>query len=127
MAELTAGRGVDVVVDVVGREDLVLDSLRLLATEGRLLVLGFTGGEIAAVKLNRLLLNNIDIRGVSWGPYVRSHPGFAQEQWHRLATLIDSGTITPTVGTVYPLDNVGQALQDIADRRATGKSVLKLR
>lgn len=124
---LTAGVGVDVVVDVVGSEDLVLDSLRSLATAGRLLVVGFAGGQIAAVKLNRLLLNNIDVRGVSWGPYVRTHPGFVQEQWKLLTALIQSAPIEPTVGSVYELDDVSRALQDIADRRATGKSVLRLR
>jgi NADPH2:quinone reductase len=124
---LTSGAGVNAVVDVVGSEDLVLDSLRSLAAEGRFLVVGFAGGQIAAVKLNRLLLNNIDVRGVSWGPYVRAHPGFVQEQWAQLTALIDSRAIEPAVGSVYPLDDVSQALQDIADRRTTGKSVLRLR
>jgi NADPH:quinone reductase len=124
---LTGGAGVNIVVDVVGSEELVLDSLRSLASTGRLLVVGFTGGQIAAVKLNRLLLNNIDVRGVSWGPYVRAHPGFVQEQWAQLTAMIESGAIEPTVGSVYALDDVGQALQDIADRRTTGKSVLRLR
>lgn len=58
--ELTNGRGVDVVVDPVGG-DRFTDSLRSLAPAGRLLVIGFTGGEIPTVKVNRLLLNNIDV------------------------------------------------------------------
>jgi NADPH:quinone reductase-like Zn-dependent oxidoreductase len=65
--ELTDGRGVDIVVDPVGG-DRFTDSLRSLAPGGRLLVVGFTGGEIPTVKVNRLLLNNVDAVGVGWGP-----------------------------------------------------------
>ncbi len=64
--ELTGGRGVDVVVDPVGG-DRFTASLRTLAPGGRLLVVGFTGGEIPTVKVNGLLINNIDAVGVGWG------------------------------------------------------------
>src|SRR5262245_11271469 len=69
VATITGGSGVDVVVDVVGG-DVFLDSLRSLAPRGRLLVVGFAAGQgIPEVKVNRLLLNNIDVRGVNWGGY----------------------------------------------------------
>ena len=71
--ELTNGRGVDMVVDPVGG-DRFTDSLRSLAPGGRLLVIGFTGGEIPTVKVNRLLLNNIDVVGVGWGAWAGTHP-----------------------------------------------------
>src|ERR1700754_4492544 len=64
--ELTSGRGVDIVVDPVGG-DRFTDSLRSLASGGRLLVVGFTGGEIPTVKVNRLLLNHVDVVGGGWG------------------------------------------------------------
>ena len=73
--ELTDGRGVDIVVDPVGG-DRFTDSLRCLAPGGRLLVVGFTGGEIPTVKVNRLLLNNVDVVGVGWGAWTMSHPGY---------------------------------------------------
>ena len=73
--ELTGGRGVDVVVDPVGG-DRFTDSLRSLAPGGRLLVIGFTGGEIPTVKVNRLLLNNVDAVGVGWGAWAATHPGY---------------------------------------------------
>ena len=66
--ELTGGRGVDVVVDPVGG-DRFTDSIRSLARGGRVLVLGFTGGEIPTVKVNRLLLNNVEVVGVGWGAW----------------------------------------------------------
>ena len=84
VAELTDGRGVDIVMDPVGG-DRFTDSLRSLAPAGRLLVVGFTGGEIPTVKVNRLLLNNIDVVGVGWGAWTMRHPGALAEQWDGLA------------------------------------------
>ena len=120
---LTGGRGVDVVVDVVGG-DAFTDSLRLLAPQGRLLVVGFAAGQaIPEVKVNRLLLNNIDVRGVGWGAYAMTRPGYMQEQWADLLPLMESGAIDPPIGATYDLDDFGRALQDIDERRALGKSV----
>jgi NADPH:quinone reductase len=124
--ELTGGVGVDVVLDVVGG-DLMTDSLRALAPLGRLLVVGFTAGAIPEVKVNRLLLNNIDVRGVGWGAYAMVRPGFMRRQWDELVPMMQSGAVNPPVGSTYPLEDVRQALTDMAERRATGKLVLKLR
>ena len=75
--------GVDLVVDVVGGDSFT-DSLRCLGPLGRLLVVGFTGGSIPQVKVNRLLLNNVDVRGVGWGAYAMARPGFMKAQWDDL-------------------------------------------
>lgn len=123
--ELTDGRGVDVVMDVVGGE-LMTDSLRSLAPLGRLLVVGFTDGAIPAVKVNRLLLNNIDVRGVGWGAYAMARPGFMRRQWEALLPMVEEGAIDPPIGATYPLEEVGRALQEMADRATLGKSVLVL-
>jgi len=125
--ELTEGRGVDVVLDVVGG-DIFTDSLRSLAPQGRLLVVGFAAGQgIPEVKVNRLLLNNIDVRGVGWGEYAMRRPGYMQEQWQRLVPLMESGAITPPIGRSYPLEQFGQALIDMDNRLALGKSVIHVR
>ena len=124
--ELTGGRGVDVVVDVVGG-DLMTDSLRSLAPLGRVLVVGFTAGAIPEVRVNRLLLNNIDVRGVGWGAYAMVRPGFMRRQWDALVPMMEAGVIAPPVGATYPLEDVRTALTDLAERRATGKLVLTLR
>jgi NADPH2:quinone reductase len=123
--ELTGGKGVDVVLDVVGG-DLMTDSLRALAPLGRLLVVGFTAGAIPEVKVNRLLLNNIDVRGVGWGAHAMVRPGFMRRQWDELVPMMESGTVAPPIGTTYPLEEVRTALTDLAERRATGKLVLTL-
>ena len=125
--EATGGRGVDVVVDVVGG-DLMTDSLRCLAEEGRLLVVGFAAGQgIPEVRVNRLLLNNIDIRGVGWGAFAMTKPGFMQQQWRDLLPMIDSGAVKPVLGSTYDLDGFAQALADLDARRALGKSVAEVR
>jgi NADPH2:quinone reductase len=123
--ELTDGRGVDVVMDVVGG-DLMTDSLRSLAPLGRLLVVGFTGGSIPEVRVNRLLLNNIDVRGVGWGGYAMVRPGFMREQWAELVPMMESGVVAPPIGRTYALDQMGHALEEMAGRRTVGKSVVLL-
>ncbi|GGD10029.1 NADPH:quinone oxidoreductase family protein [Nocardioides daphniae] len=123
---LTSGRGVDVVMDVVGG-DLFTDSLRLLAPLGRLLVVGFAAGQgIPEVKVNRLLLNNIDVRGVGWGGFAMVRPGYMHQQWRSLLPMIESGLVKPPVGATYKLDEMPQALRDLQGRSAVGKLVLRV-
>ncbi|MFI5952949.1 NADPH:quinone oxidoreductase family protein [Cryptosporangium sp. NPDC051539] len=124
--ELTGGRGVDLVVDPVGG-DRFTDSLRSLAREGRLLVVGFTGGEIPQVKVNRLLLNNISVVGVGWGAFWTAQPGYLQEQWAQLLPLISAGKLDPVLGRTFPLAEAGRALSELDERRATGKILLSVR
>jgi NADPH2:quinone reductase len=124
--ELTDGRGVDVVVDVVGG-DLMTDNLRALAALGRVLVIGFAGGSIPVVKVNRLLLNNIDVRGVAWGEYAYKRTGYMREQWNELVPLIEKGLIKPPIGKVYPMEGAADALVEMESRGTLGKSVLSLR
>ena len=123
---LTDGRGVDIVVDPVGG-DRFTDSLRSLASGGRLLVVGFTGGEIPTVKVNRLLLNNLDVVGVGWGAWTLTHPGYLREQWAELEPLLASGKVSAPEPEVFPLDRAGAAIASLENRTARGKVVLKVR
>jgi NADPH2:quinone reductase len=124
--ELTGGRGVDIVVDPVGG-DRFTDSLRSLAPGGRLLVIGFTGGEIPTVKVNRLLLNNIDVVGVGWGAWTLSHSGALAEQWAAIERLLTSGQLAPPEPDVYPLEAAAAAVGSLENRSAKGKVVLRVR
>ncbi|WP_163797667.1 NADPH:quinone oxidoreductase family protein [Mycolicibacterium sediminis] len=124
--ELTGGRGVDVVVDPVGG-DRFTDSLRSLAPGGRLLVIGFTGGDIPTVKVNRLLLNNVDTVGVGWGAWAATHPGYLQEQWAEIEPLLAAGLVTVPQPVVYPLERAGEAIASLEDRSARGKVVVRVR
>jgi NADPH2:quinone reductase len=115
--------GVDLVVDPVGG-DRFTDSLRCLRPLGRLLVIGFTAGEIPTVKVNRLLLNNIDVVGVGWGAYALARPGYAAGQWAELLPHLRSGALDPPLGARYPLEKAAEALAQIDERRVLGKLVL---
>jgi NADPH2:quinone reductase len=123
---LTDNRGVDLVFDPVGG-DRFLDSVRALAVGGRLLVVGFAGGAIPEVKVNRLLLKNTSVVGVAWGEYTRVDPDMPQRVGRALGELWDAGKLHPVVGNTYPLERAADALCDLEGRRAVGKLVLKVR
>ena len=124
--DATKGRGVDVVMDPVGGDIFDL-SLKCLAPEGRLLVVGFAGGRIPEVKVNRLLLKNVDVVGVAWGAFIMQEPELTAEIAKGLASLSDKGFVEPVVGQVFPLEQAAQALGELDSRKATGKVVLRIR
>ncbi|AWH92902.1 NADPH:quinone oxidoreductase family protein [Dietzia lutea] len=117
------GRSIDVVVDPVGG-DRFTDSLRVLREEGRLLVIGFTAGDIPVVKVNRLLLNNVSVVGVGWGAYALRRPGHIRTEWEALEPHLRSGALTPVIGGTYPLSEASAALTALDTRQVTGKVIL---
>jgi NADPH2:quinone reductase len=123
---ITNDRGVDLVFDPVGG-DRFLDSVRSLAVDGRLLIVGFAGGPIPELKVNRLLLKNVSAVGVAWGEYARINPEMPQRIGRALADLWSAGRLNPLVGSSYPLERAPDALREIEERRAQGKVVLKIR
>jgi NADPH:quinone reductase len=123
---LSGGRGVDLVFDPVGG-DRVLDTMRCLAPTGRWVVIGFVGGAIPQVPLNRVLLRNIDIVGAYYGGWLGLYPEARGRIGARVAELITTGHIRPVVGSVHGQDAGGEALRELAERRATGKVVLRMR
>jgi NADPH2:quinone reductase len=120
----TDGRGVDLVVDPVGG-DAFDDAIRVLATEGRLLVLGFaSGGGIPAVKVNRLLLRNVSVVGVGLGEFVNRTPGAQKEIGDGLGKLVEAG-LRPPPPVRYPLSEGRAALESLASGGVRGKVVLE--
>jgi NADPH:quinone reductase len=124
-AKEISGGGVDVVLDPVGG-DRFTDSIRSLREGGRVLVVGFTGGSIPEVKVNRLLLGNTEIVGAGWGAYVLSKPELSREIGAAVTRLIEQGFVRPLVGARFPLDRAADALNAIDRREATGKVVLEV-
>jgi NADPH2:quinone reductase len=118
--ELTGGDGVDVVLDPVGG-DRVTDSLRCLRKRGRLLVVGFTGGQIPTVKVNRLLLGNLDVVGVGWGAYWQTDRTYLARQWADLFPDLQAGRLLPPIGARHPLEDAAGAVASLEERRALGK------
>src|SRR5690606_41699400 len=99
----------------------------LFRSEGRLLVIGFTAGEIPTVKVNRLLLNNIAVVGVGWGAFWSTRPEYLQRQWDELRPMLDDGLLDPPIGATYPLEEAAAALTELDTRAAKGKIVLQVR
>ncbi len=123
--EISEG-GVHLVLDPVGG-DRFTDSLRALREGGRAVVVGFTGGSIPEVKVNRLLLGNTEVIGAGWGAYAMARPQLCRDIDLALRPLIEAGSVAPIVGARFSLDRVADALREIDERRATGKIVLDVR
>jgi NADPH:quinone reductase len=121
--EHTDGRGVDIVVDPVGGSAFD-DAIRVLAIDGKLLVIGFAAGAIPTVKVNRLLLRNIGVLGVAWGEYLHQVPGSAALFAFGLNQLVSAG-LKPPPPQRYPLSQGSAALQALADGGVFGKLVLE--
>lgn len=118
--------GVDVVIDPVGG-DRFTDSLRSLREGGRVVVVGFTGGSIPEVRVNRLLLNNVEVVGAGWGAFVMGKPDINAEIGAAVNDLVDKGFVRPIVGARFPFEQAAEALELIDNRGATGKVVLEVR
>jgi NADPH:quinone reductase len=125
-AKEVSGGGVDIVIDPVGG-DRFTDSLRSLREGGRVVVVGFTGGSIPEVRVNRLLLNNTEVIGAGWGAFVMGKPGINREIGDAVNRLVDEGFVRPIVGARFPFERASEALRLIDERGATGKVVLELR
>src|SRR5579884_3044410 len=105
-----SGGGVDVVLDPVGGNRFT-DSLRSLRERGRLVVVGFTGGGIPEVRVNRLLLGNTEVVGAGWGAYVMSKPEVCLQIGAEIGRLIEEGFVRPIVGARFPLERAADALK----------------
>ncbi len=123
--DLTGGRGVDVIIDPVGG-DRFTDSLRSLASEGRIVVLGFTGGQIPTVRVNRLLLGNLAVLGSGVMEFWHGDPGYAAQQWRELEPLVASGAIDPPIGARFALEETAAAIRELDERRAVGRVVVQV-
>jgi NADPH2:quinone reductase len=121
---LTEG-GAHVVLDPVGG-DRFTDSLRCLREGGRVVVVGFTGGSIPEVRVNRLLLNNTEVIGAGWGASVLNHPARTERIGRAIEGMIEAGQVRPVIGARFALDHAADALALLDERGATGKVVLDL-
>ncbi len=121
--DLIGDRAVNIVVNPVGG-DRMTDSLRSLAPEGRLVVVGFTAGEIPAVKVNRLLLGNTGVLGAASREFFEQQPATLTGLWAQLVKLRRVGTLPDPPVQTYPFADARSALRAIADRKARGKILL---
>jgi NADPH2:quinone reductase len=121
--QLTGGKGIDVAFDPAGG-DYSEPVLRSMAWGGRFLVIGFAAGDIPRIPLNLPLLKVCSIVGVFWGSFMEHDPKRGRHNIHELITWFSEGKLKPHVSATYPLERVADALNDLLNRKVTGKAVL---
>ncbi len=119
----TDDHGIDVAFDPVGGR-LTEEALRASAWGGRILVIGFAAGEIPQLPANLPLLKGSSIVGVFWGRWRTMFPKAAHAQFTELADWVVAGRLDPGISAHYPLEDAGEALRALAERRVSGKVVL---
>ena len=120
---ITAGRGLDVVYDPVGGP-YSEPALRDMAWKGRFLVVGFAAGDIPKVPLNLMLLKGCSIVGVFWGAFTKNEPERNRENNWELMAMYAAGKIKPHIHATYPLERAADALNEVLNKRVSGKVVL---
>ncbi|OIK06723.1 NADPH:quinone oxidoreductase family protein [Streptomyces monashensis] len=118
--EATGGRGADVIYDPVGGEAYA-QSAKLVAFEGRIVVVGFASGGIPSPALNHALVKNYSILGLHWGLYATKNPGLIGHCHKELTALAARGAIKPLVSERVPLSGAATAVQKVADGRSIGR------
>jgi NADPH2:quinone reductase len=124
--EMTNGKGAHVIYDPVGG-DVFDESLRCIAWEGRLLVIGFADGRIPQLPVNLALVKNMSVVGVYWGGYSVRQPQVITDSLHTLLAWYAEGKIRPYISQTYPLAQAADALNSLINRQSTGKVVLTIR
>lgn len=121
--EITGKRGADVIYDPVGG-DVFDASLRCIAWEGRILVIGFASGRIPQAPANYMLVKNCAVVGVYWGAYHKRNPQVVRDSFDELFGWYDDGLLRPHVSHTFELDEVSDAMQMLLSRKSTGKIVV---
>jgi NADPH2:quinone reductase len=122
--EATEGRGADVIFDPVGGDVFDL-SRRCVAFEGRIVIVGFTGGRIADAPTNHLLVKNYSVVGLHWGLYNKKSPELITETHDALIRLYEEGKIDPLIFETVPFEEVPQKLELLSTRKTYGKLITK--
>jgi NADPH2:quinone reductase len=123
---LTSQAGADVVYDAVGG-DIFDATLRCVAWEGRVLIIGFASGRIPEIPANRLLLKGCSAVGVYWGAFAARDPAANRKNFDHLFALFAEGKIDPKIGATYAFDDAAQSIVDLENRSIVGKAVIRVR
>ncbi|MGB5950196.1 MAG: NADPH:quinone oxidoreductase family protein [Parvibaculum sp.] len=123
--ELTGGKGADVIYDPVGG-DIFDESVRCIAWNGRLLIIGFTSGRIPSVSVNMPLIKGFSVVGVRAGEYGRRDPEAGRQNIETIDRLAAEGKIDPYVCATFPLERAVDAMRMLQNRQAIGKVVVTM-
>jgi NADPH2:quinone reductase len=123
--QLTGGAGANVIYDAVGG-DILEQSLRCVAWDGRVLVIGFAGGEIPKIAANLVLLKNCSLMGVFWGAWLGREAHVNRANFERMFEWYEAGKLSPIVSHKFPLEKASDALYAIINREVVGKCVITM-
>jgi NADPH2:quinone reductase len=123
--DLTGGEGVDAILDPLG-DWLFDEGVRALASEGRILVIGFAAGGIPSLKTNRLLLRNVSAVGVAWGATLDKDPGLLAWGAEALHRMYAEGSVRPQLGHRFAFDEIPVALQRLDAHEIRGKAIIEV-
>ncbi len=124
--EITNGNGADIIYDPVGGE-VFMQSLRCIAWNGKILVIGFASGNIASAPTNLALLKNCSIVGVFWGAWRERDINGHNNNMNKILELWKIGKVKPKISKVFNLENTKDALYELINRKVIGKAVIKIR
>jgi NADPH2:quinone reductase len=122
--ELTDGRGADVIYDPVGG-DVFDESVRCIAFDGRILIVGFTSGRIPSIGVNMPLIKGFSVVGVRAGEYGRKFPHKGRENIEAIDRLLADGKLHPHIHARFPLSQAVEAMQMLTTRKVIGKVVVE--
>lgn len=123
LLDLTSGRGADVVLDTVGG-DVFDASMKSIAVDGRLLIVGFVSGRIPQIAANRILFKGISVVGVPYGGFTERNPAAWRRNMTALLDMLAAGSLRPRIHRRAPLEAARAVLEELSQRRILGKSVL---
>jgi NADPH2:quinone reductase len=124
--EITGDKGADVIYDPVGG-DIFDESLRCIAWEGRLLVIGFAAGRIPSAPANLILLKGCEVVGVFWGSFATRNPDISRKNFEVMLKWSAEGKLKPHISARFPLDKVPEAMNALLARKVAGKAVIDVR
>ena len=123
---LTDKKGADIVVDMLGG-DVFDAAVRALAWCGRLIVIGFASGRIPSLKMNYVLVKNIEVSGMQISDYRKRRPAEMQACFADIYAMHAAGKLKPLPTTAYPLERFADAMREIRDRTVRGRVVLTMK
>lgn len=119
----TNGRGADLIYDPVGGE-IGERSTKCIAFEGRLVLVGFTSGKFSNFVSNHVLVKNYSVVGLHWGSYRYNDPAKIEQGWNELMRIYETGALKPVIGGRFHMEQIAEAMEFLASRRAVGKIAL---
>lgn len=125
VADITDGRGVDIVIDPVGGA-VNAAALRAMAWRGRMVIIGFASGDIPLIKANYLLVKNIAVSGLQWSDYRDRQPIRVAEAQKQIFDLWSAGKLAPVITRKLPLHDFAVGLAALNEGRAQGKIILAI-